>query len=297
VWEAATRRDTVLRAHPQLRELENGLAVAIKRFALSQCDDSAVRTALEAKSAYLKRHGIPLDYAEPEWACATCQDEGYIRGAPCVCREQAELDRIVAGSNLPAKLRQQTFDKFELKWYSTTKKSARGVTERSHARDALKSCQAFVARVLENRAERGLFVSGDVGLGKTFLLSAICNSLTEARIPTLYVVFSDLLAAIRDSFKPESTQSESRIMNATKEARVLILDDLGAEQVTEFVTNRLFDVINFRYNHNLPLVASSNLGTQQIADLYGPRIASRVLEMCEPLTLVGDDIRLQKQRQ
>jgi len=154
-----------------------------------------------------------------------------------------------------------------------------------------------VARVLEGRAERGLFVSGGVGLGKTFLLSAICNSLSDAHIPTLYVVFSDLIAAIRDSFNPDSSQSESRIMAAAKEARVLILDDLGAEHVTDFVTNRLFDIINFRCNHSLPLVVSSNLGAPQIAELYGPRIASRLMEMCEPVTLVGEDIRWQKQRQ
>ena len=297
VWEAVSRREAVLGAHPHLGQLEKGVAEAVRRFAAGQCDHSAVRAAMEVRRAYLERHGIPLSYAEPQWACATCQDEGYVRGGPCVCRQQAELDRIVAGCNLPVRLRQQTFDKFELRWYSTTKKSPQGVTERASARDALRSCQAFVARVLEGRTDKGLFVSGGVGLGKTFLLSAICNSLTEARVPTLYVVFSDLIGAIRDSFNPESTQSESRIMNATKEARVLILDDLGAEHVTDFVTNRLFDIINFRCNHGLPLVVSSNLGATQIAELYGPRIASRLMEMCEPVTLVGEDIRWQKQRQ
>lgn len=297
VWEAATRRDAVLSAHPRLQELERSVAAAVKDFATGRCDDHAVRAAILARRSYLERHGIPLGYAEPHWACAACQDEGYVNGVPCVCRQQAELDRIIAGSNLPAKLRQQTFDKFELKWYSTTKKTPQGVTERTCARDALRSCQAFVARVLEGRVDKGLFVSGGVGLGKTFLLSAICNSLIEARVPTLYVVFSDLIAAIRDSFNPESSQTESRIMAATKEARVLILDDLGAEHVTDFVTNRLFDIINYRCNHSLPLVVSSNLGASQIAELYGPRIASRLLEMCEPVTLAGEDIRWQKQRQ
>jgi len=297
VWEAAARRDAVLNAHPALQGLEQSIAAAVKRFAAGRCDDRVVRAAVDARRAYLEQHGIPLEYAEPHWACATCRDEGYVDGVPCVCRQQAELDRIIAGSNLPVKLRQQTFAKFELKWYSATKKSSQGLTERACARDALRSCQSFVARVLEGRAERGLFVSGGVGLGKTFLLSAICNSLTEARVPTLYVVFSDLIAAIRESFDPTSTQTESRIMSATKEARVLILDDLGAEHITDFVTNRLFDIINFRCNHSMPLVVSSNLGASQIAELYGPRIASRLLEMCEPITLLGEDIRWQKQRQ
>ena len=297
MWEAATRRDTVLRAHPHLQALEKDVAVAVKNFATGRSDDRAVRAAIDARRAYLERHGIPLEYAQPQWACAACQDEGYINGVPCVCRQQAELNHIISASNLPAKLRQQTFDKFELKWYSTTKKTPQGVTERTCARDALRSCQAFVARALEGRVDKGLFISGGVGLGKTFLLSAICNSLTEARVPTLYVVFSDLIAAIRESFNPESSQSESRIMSATKEVRVLILDDLGAEHVTDFVTNRLFDIINFRCNHSLPLIVSSNLGAPQIAELYGPRIASRLLEMCDPVTLAGEDIRWQKQRQ
>jgi len=144
VWEAAVRRDAVLSAHPELQELEKNVAAAIKCFATGRSDDRAVRAAVGARRAYLERHGIPLDYAEPHWACAACHDEGYVNGEPCVCRQQAELDRIIAGSNLPVKLRQQTFDKFELKWYSTTKKTPRGVTERTCARDALRSCQAFV---------------------------------------------------------------------------------------------------------------------------------------------------------
>lgn len=297
IWAASARREAVLRAHPRLLELEERVAQALERYAFDRVNQREVDDAIAVRSAYLKQNGIPANYAEPEWKCERCQDEGYLGGAVCVCRQQAELETLVKGSGLPAKLREQTFDKFLLKWYSATRKTPLGLTERECAAYALKCCQNFVASMLEGVSRRGLFISGEVGLGKTFLLSAMCNSLIEARVPTMYVVFSDLIAAIKDSFNSDGAQTELRIMTAAKDARVLILDDLGAEQVTEFVTNRLFDIVNYRCNHDKPLVVSSNLSSQDIGRLYGMRIASRLWEMCELVRLYGEDVRWQKQRQ
>lgn len=297
LWDAGIRREKVWKAHPRLKELEEQVARALQLHVFGQCSKTEVERAIAARLAYLQQYGIPQDYAEPKWQCTHCQDEGYVDGTLCSCRQQAELDAMIRNSGLPIKLRGQTFDKFELKWYSE-KRKALGKSERQWAAYALQCCQGFVASILEGVNRQGLFISGEVGLGKTFLLSAMCNSLIEARVPTMYVVFSDLIAAIKDSFNNEgSAHTESRIMAAAKDARVLILDDLGAEQVTEFVTNRLFDILNYRCNHNKPLVVSSNLSSQQIGDLYGKRIASRLWEMCELVLLYGEDIRWQKQRQ
>jgi len=298
LWEAQERRDRVLSAHPRLVELEQQVAQAVQLHLANQGSRQEVEKARERRSAYLKQSGLPLDYAEPRWSCARCRDEGYVDGRPCACLLQAELGGIISNSGLPKKLREQTFDRFDLKWYRNNEMTPIGITERRCAAEALATCRGFVAGVLEGRGRTGLFVSGNPGLGKTFLLSAVCNSLLEARVPTLYVVFCDLIAAIKETFSDvSSTTTESRIMSAAREAKVLVLDDLGAEQVTDFVINRLFDIVNFRCNHELPLVVSSNLSMQQIGQLYDDRIASRLWEMCEVVHLYGEDIRIQQKRQ
>jgi len=298
LWEAAERRAAILQAHPRLAELEDEVSRALRLFVVGQGEGQAVEDTRAKRALYLREHGLPLDYAEPRWSCQACQDESYVGGKPCHCRQQAELVNIFGNSGLPPRLRTQTFARFDLSWYSGNTMTPLGVSERHCARDALNACQNFVASIMEGQASSGLFISGDPGLGKTFLLSSICNSLLAARVPTLYVVFCDLIAAIKDTFNAEgSTTTESRIMTAAREADVLLLDDLGAEQVTEFVTNRLFDIVNYRCNHQKPLVVSSNLRVQEIGRLYGERIASRLWEMCDVVQLYGEDIRIQQKRQ
>jgi len=298
LWEAQERRERILAAHPSLVELEQQVAQAVQLYLTHQGSRQEVELARARRSVFLKQNNVPLDYAEPKWSCPRCADEGYVDGRPCSCLLQAELGGIINNSGLPKKLRAQTFERFDLKWYSNIEMTPIGISERRCAAEALTTCRGFVASILEGRGRTGLFVSGNPGLGKTFLLSAVCNSLLEARVPTLYVVFCDLIAAIKETFSDgSSTNTESRIMSAAREAKVLVLDDLGAEQVTDFVINRLFDIVNFRCNHELPLVVSSNLSMQQIGQLYDDRIASRLWEMCEVVHLYGEDIRIQQKRQ
>ena len=163
MWDATERRQRVLDAHPKLAELEQALARAVFGLAQGTGTKEMVEQVIQARLAYLGAHKLPLDYAEPRWQCTVCQDEGFIDGRPCGCRQQSQMASRIRSSGLPDKLRRQTFDKFQLKWYSAARKTAGGVTERICAEDALKNSKAFVASVLEGRPRKGLFVSGDVG--------------------------------------------------------------------------------------------------------------------------------------
>jgi len=298
IWQAAYKRQEILEKHPSLAQLEKDVAQAIINRVTQGGSDEQIIAARQARDAFLKDNSIPANYAEPQWSCEQCQDEGFVDGAPCSCRRQADLESRFRSSGLPELLRKQTFSRFDLKWYSSKNMTPGRVSERKRAELVRQACQTFVAEVLEKRNPRGLFIFGEVGLGKTFLLSAICNSLVEAGVPTLYAVFSDLIGEIKRSFGTENKAiSESTLMDAARTAEVLILDDLGAEQITDFVTNRLFDIVNYRRIHQKPLVLSSNLSIEELGSLYGSRISSRISEMCTPLTIYGQDIRWQKERQ
>ena len=130
-------------------------------------------------------------------------------------------------------------------------------------------------------------------MGKTFLCSAICHSLAENNIVPLYVVFSDLISDMRASFQDTG---DSLLLATAREVPVLILDDLGAEHVTDYAVSRLFDIVNHRRNERLPMVISSNLTLTEVATVYSERVASRIIEACQPIMLYGEDIRAQKRK-
>lgn len=299
---AARRRyEQIMERHPGLWQIEQQLVELYRQkvlrgadFKLPQWEEQVL--AQESKRAtYLREHKIPQDFGQPRWDCKLCQDTGIHEGKICSCEQQRLLENRFKGARLPSRLQEQTFAKFSLDWYSTAKKTPLGNSERQQASAVLHTCQAFVASVIEDyRSATGLFLSGQSGLGKTFLCSAICHSLAENNIVSLYIVFSDLISDMRASFQHDSGDSD--LLAIARQAPVLILDDLGAENITEYAISRLFDIINYRRNERLPMVISSNLTLADVERVYSPRIASRILEACQLVPLYGTDIRAQQRK-
>lgn len=298
---ARSRYDETMQKHPQLWAIESRMVDLYRQKVLRQLNltDSEWQRQiadLEAeKNQYLRQHNIPLDFGQPQWDCQYCQDTGIYQGTTCSCEQQRLLESRFKGAHLPTRLREQTFDRFQLDWYSAARKTPLGNSEREQAAAALYACQSFVAAVMENpHTANGLFLTGSSGLGKTFLCSAICHSLAANNIVPLYLVFSDLISDMRASF--QHNRGDSDLLDMARQAPVLILDDLGAENVTEYVISRLFDIINYRRNERLPLVISSNLSLAEIPRAYSERIASRIVEACQPVMLYGADIRGQQRK-
>ena len=91
--------------------------------------------------------------------------------------------------------------------------------------------------------------------------------------------------------------TEMELMNSAKNAGVLILDDLGAHNFSEWTRNKLFSLINYRINNDLPMVITTNLHLVELQNILGERIISRIISVCKPCLLpVKRDIRLTKLR-
>jgi len=159
------------------------------------------------------------------------------------------------------------------------------------------------ARLMTAGEIGGLFIHGVRGTGKTMLAAIIANERARAGSPVLFASVPDLMADIRASFASGGT---SERVQAVKETPFLVLDDLGAEKMTEWVGEQLFRIVNHRYNEKLPMVVTSNYSpTQVIAhmatvdtngnvidDLQGQRIMSRIYGMCERVEIRGADWRM-----
>jgi DNA replication protein DnaC len=141
----------------------------------------------------------------------------------------------------------------------------------------------------------GLYIHGDVGTGKTYICWALYNYMNRRQqdCPVIYNVV-DLINEIRQEFGRETYDKRypDQDLVDIEIPRVAILDDLGAEKKSDFVTETLYRIINQRYIHHMPTIFTSNHTLDQLADHIGERSASRIVEMCEIIELTGGDRRL-----
>ncbi len=207
----------------------------------------------------------------PESICPMCKGAKYLRvnvpyGHPrfgkiesCECKkaEQAKMRRqqLSAMSNLAA-LRDKGFANFNWR--------VPGVQE------------AFqVAREFADHPAGWLLFIGPNGCGKTPLAAAIANQCLDQEMSVLFVTVPDLLDHLRATFAPTSTITYDELFSRVRKAELLVLDDLGTEQLSPWVGEKLFQLFNHRYNWRLPTVITTNDVHLQTVDA---RIRSRLTD-------------------
>ena len=160
------------------------------------------------------------------------------------------------------------------------------------AEKAFAKAMDYIMRWKENREEgRGLYFCGDVGTGKTHLAVAVMNELmTRKRVPSLFVTVPELLDNMRGAYNDPGRDIDDW-MDSVKNADLLLLDDLGAERANEWVRERIFVIVNHRYREELPTIFTSNTGPKDLAAQLGERTASRIIAMCDWISLEGEDYR------
>jgi DNA replication protein DnaC len=124
---------------------------------------------------------------------------------------------------------------------------------------------------------KSFYLYGNIGTGKTYAAYAIAKLYYVNRIGVCVHSFVDLLNDIKRSFGTPDSDSYIDVLLFDKE--VFILDDLGAEKVTDWSLEILYRLINKRYERMMPIIITSNLTLKGLSKKYGDRIASRITEM------------------
>ena len=194
-------------------------------------------------------------------------------------RRDARVASLLEKSGLSKRLRRYTFANF--KPYVSPE-----------AARAVEKVEEYLAHWEENRENgRGLYFCGGIGTGKTHLAVAVMNELIQRkRVPSLFVTVPELLDNLRGAYNDPGRDLDEW-MAAVKNADFLVLDDLGSERPTEWVQERIFVIVNHRYRGALPTVFTSNIGPKDLAAQLGERTASRIIAMCDWISLEGDDYR------
>ncbi|MCD8216764.1 MAG: ATP-binding protein [Clostridiales bacterium] len=136
----------------------------------------------------------------------------------------------------------------------------------------------------------GLLLWGDVGTGKSFIAACIANALMEKGVPVLMTNFSKILNQMGGMYSDE----RYRYIASFSAYDLLVIDDLGIERSTEYALEQVYAVIDERYKTGKPLVITTNLTVSQMKnpeDVAHARIYSRVLELCTPVQVHGNDRR------
>lgn len=241
----------------------------------------------------LVREGEPLGLRAPAPGdyCPICRGVGYLTArskvgagfdlVPCLCTVQERAQRLqaqlLAMSNL-GDLADKTFATFD---------AARPGLQR-----AVDCARQYAADLVGGRPRRWLILAGGVGVGKTHLAAAIAWAALEARVPTIFCVVADLLDHLRATFAPDSAVRFDERFNQVRESALLVLDDLGVEAATPWAREKLYQLVNTRYNKRLSTVITTN---QDLGGLE-ERLASRLLDrsLTTVVTIKAADYRRQR---
>lgn len=143
------------------------------------------------------------------------------------------------------------------------------------------------------RRPKGIIFSGTVGVGKTHLVAAIINNLMVKKgIIPMFVNTPDLIAELRDAQFKEGEESLANKLNKIKDCPLVCFDDLAKERMTDWVREQYYRIINYRYINKLPVLVTTNCSIDELDEKLGDATASRLVAMCEVVTVTGDDRRL-----
>ncbi|MBI1885636.1 MAG: ATP-binding protein [Chloroflexi bacterium] len=193
-----------------------------------------------------------------EPACALCGDAGFVRRSvplehpdfgkafPCQCvldeAEEERLRRLQRYSNLGS-LTRLTFENLMAKGRSLDP------SNQQRFEQAVQAAKEFA------ESPGGWLVFwGPSGCGKTHLVAAVANRCLERGYPAFFVVVADLLDRLRAAYSPESDLPYDELFEQVRNAPLVILDDLGSHSSTPWAQEKLFQLINHRYNLQLPTV-------------------------------------------
>ena len=306
------RTEEIYNKFPEILDIDNTIAEqSMERARLAiMGDEHALDTlasdneALSArKRLLLVKNGYPEEYLTPHYECELCHDTGFVNGERCSCFKAALSNLIYSESNIRDIIKDQNFDNFDFSLYSDTPmlyaRSGDGREIRKSPREvidhAVSIAHSFIDdfdRPFAERANQNLFIYGEPGLGKTYLINCIAKELLDNAHTVLYYTAYRFFNYIEQcKFRPDSNELGDLSQEYLIDCDLLVIDDLGTELTNTFTNSALYTVINERQLKQHPTIISTNFGMDQLEERYSERIFSRISQNYSPVKIIGSDIR------
>lgn len=240
------------------------------------------------KSEILSSNGYPIDYLNIKYRCPKCKDTGYIGTEKCSCYKKYLVRLYYKNSDLKPLLSENNFDNFDINFYSTRKTQNELESPRRNIEKIFTKALNFVNNF--DTSKENLLFYGSSGTGKTFLCQCIAKDLLDKGHLVIYKTSDDLLNILKKIRFENNAELEDIIVNCD----LLIIDDLGTEQINDFSKTEVFNLINKKLLAGKKMVISSNHTLEGLSRIYSERITSRLFGDFTLCKFYGDDIRVKK---
>ena len=286
---------------PRIREIDRQLRITMAKAAqaafLAGTDGREAMDKIreENKGLQQEREALAKEYFEEGFlddspVCSICGGSGYIGTNMCECltelcrQEQKKEVSILSGSR-------DSFSHFDLNLYPDRVDPNYGVSPRTIMEKNLRDCRSYA--MFFSQKSDNLLLSGNTGLGKTFLSACIARAVADRGYSVAYESASQFFTKMERTRFERDEQCRQETETAM-EADLFILDDLGTEMSGQFTNVALYSLINDRLLAGKPTIISTNLSTEDLSRRYTPQIASRLRGSYKRVPFVGDDIRILK---
>lgn len=136
----------------------------------------------------------------------------------------------------------------------------------SNRLETIKYLKGFYDNYSKGKRMKGVYLHGNFGCGKTYLVAALFNELAKKNIHSTIVYFPDFLRSLKASFGSEENDYNERF-DAVMKSPLLLLDDIGAEKISDWARDEVLGVIlQYRMEENLPTFFTSNLSLKEFED-------------------------------
>ncbi len=229
--------------------------------------------------------------------------DGREYAQPCSCRRASAAaagDSFLDACRVPPRYEHCSLANFE-----PGNPSLRGGLER-----AMSYCSGYPFLGTADEG-LGLLFTGDNGVGKTHLAVGVLRELVTGKgARGQFWDFHELIREIKNSYNADTKTTELQVLEPVVEADLLLLDDLGAWKMTDWMNDTLFYILNSRYMAKRSTIITTNFEDadrekvlaadhlrrkEYLVERIGQRLRSRLMEMCVVIPLTGDDWRQVRQ--
>lgn len=294
------RKEEIYKKIPQVKAIDelikqtgfDSLKLAASKINTEPYEEK-IKNLKEEKNKLLILNGYKTDYMDLKYHHDLCKDTGFVGTKPCSCRLKLIIEDNYEKSGLRAAINRENFSTFNYDLFSKNPYMNYQVSPYRNIVDIVNDIKHFIDNF--DKQTGNIYIWGDVGRGKTFLINSIAKDLLDRNYSVVYMTSTKLFKFLNDYYwafedRRENLENQYEIIF---DCDLLIIDDLGAETHRSTDQSNLFDVVNERMNKGLPIILSSNLGEAMIGEIYGSRVFSRILgNNSKTYEIFGEDLRL-----
>ena len=295
--EYENRIEKIYEDHKDLAELRKKLIKAkieltknslIKDNQLIKQNEQELNTILANYNKCLKDNGLTESDLERHYDCNDCKDTGFIDGKKCHCYIQKEIEIFNQISNFNNY--KDLLDKFTLNVYKQNEQSIEAIPYFEYMVDKFSIINERLLENAKNNKPLNIFFSGKTGTGKTFLSRYIEKNMINNNKSVIYISVNDLLNVVFKDFSSDNNETNP-LLDYINDCDMLILDDLGKENISTFTIKYIYNLIDNRLTHNKSTIVCSQHNYTEISEVYDESLTTRLYNYFITVRLEGKDLR------